>query len=34
MIVTILSILKSGAAYVPIDPNYPIERQQYILNDM
>ena len=31
-IVSILGILKSGAAYVPIDPSYPPERIQYILN--
>jgi amino acid adenylation domain-containing protein/non-ribosomal peptide synthase protein (TIGR01720 family) len=33
MIIAILGILKSGAAYVPIDPNYPIERINYILQD-
>lgn len=31
MIVGILSILKSGAAYLPIDPEYPNERIDYIL---
>ncbi|MEK3889665.1 amino acid adenylation domain-containing protein [Bacillus sp. FSL K6-3431] len=29
----ILGILKSGAAYLPIDPNYPNERIKYILNN-
>ena len=30
---TLLGILKSGAAYVPIDPEYPPERVAYILQD-
>lgn len=30
LIVSILAILKAGAAYVPIDPNYPEERIQLI----
>ncbi|NML37862.1 amino acid adenylation domain-containing protein [Chitinophaga sp. G-6-1-13] len=29
-IITILGILKSGAAYLPIDPEYPAERINYI----
>jgi amino acid adenylation domain-containing protein len=33
MIVSILGILKSGGAYVPIDPDYPQERIDYILQD-
>lgn len=33
MIIAILGILKAGAAYVPIDTNYPIGRIKYILED-
>jgi non-ribosomal peptide synthetase component F len=33
MIVAILGILKAGAAYVPIDPDYPQERIDYIVQD-
>jgi amino acid adenylation domain-containing protein len=33
MILAILGIIKSGGAYVPIDPEYPAERIQYILSD-
>ncbi len=33
MIVGLLGILKSGGAYVPIDPNYPKERVDFIIND-
>lgn len=33
MVVGILAILKSGGAYVPIDPNLPEERIKYILKD-
>ncbi len=33
MIVSILSVLKIGATYIPISPQYPKDRIQYILND-
>ena len=33
MIVSILAVLKSGAAYVPIDPYYPDERINLIIED-
>ena len=33
MMVGLLGILKAGAAYVPMDPGYPKERLQYILED-
>src|SRR5205085_131710 len=33
MIIAMLGILKAGAAYVPIDPEYPQERISYMLED-
>lgn len=33
MVVTLLGILKSGAAYLPLDPNYPANRISYILEN-
>lgn len=33
MVIGILGILKAGAAYVPLDPNYPAERLAFVLED-
>ncbi|MEU1618655.1 non-ribosomal peptide synthase/polyketide synthase [Streptomyces sp. NPDC005722] len=33
LVVTLLAVLKSAAAYVPIDPEYPAERVAYVLGD-
>lgn len=33
MIIGMMGILKAGAAYLPIDPNYPTERIEYMLQD-
>ncbi|GCE60718.1 non-ribosomal peptide synthetase [Microcystis aeruginosa] len=33
MIISLLAILKTGSAYVPIDPNYPRDRIHFILED-
>src|SRR5947209_6956173 len=33
MVVGLLAVLKSGAAYVPLDPTYPAARLRFILED-
>jgi len=33
MIVAVLATLKAGACYVPIDPNYPRDRVDFMIND-
>ncbi len=34
MVVALLGVLKAGGAYVPMDPRYPKERLQWMLDDM
>ena len=33
MLIALLGILKAGAAYVPIDPLYPLERMEYMMSN-
>lgn len=33
MVVAIIGILKAGGAYIPLDPNYPQDRLEFILKD-
>jgi len=33
MVVAVVGVLKAGAAYVPIDPDYPAERRAWMLDD-
>src|SRR3954469_10596692 len=32
-VVAMLGILKAGAAYLPLDPTYPQDRRQYMIDD-
>lgn len=34
MVIGLLGILKAGAAYIPLSPNYPFERLSFILEDV
>ncbi|MGW2046484.1 amino acid adenylation domain-containing protein, partial [Streptomyces sp. NPDC001858] len=33
LVVALLAVLKSGAGYVPVDPEYPVDRIAYMLED-
>lgn len=33
MLIAILGVLKLGAAYIPVDPDYPVSRIMYIIDD-
>ncbi|MFI8191714.1 amino acid adenylation domain-containing protein [Streptomyces sp. NPDC085946] len=33
LVVTLLAVLKAGAAYLPLDPDYPAQRLAYMLGD-
>src|SRR5207237_328836 len=33
LLVALLGVLKTGAAYVPVDPTYPADRQAFMLTD-
>lgn len=32
-VIILLAVLKTGASYIPIDPDYPIDRIQYMITD-
>ena len=33
MVIALLAVLKAGAAYVPLDPGYPLERLKFLIED-
>jgi amino acid adenylation domain-containing protein len=33
MVIALLAVLKSGAAYMPLDPSYPVQRLSYMIED-
>ena len=33
MVIALLAILKAGGAWVPLDPNYPVSRIQFMVDD-
>jgi amino acid adenylation domain-containing protein len=33
MVITLLAIMKAGSVYIPLDPQFPIERINYMLDD-
>ncbi len=33
MLVSLLAVMRAGAAYLPLDPEYPLERTQFMLED-
>src|SRR5207247_7854353 len=33
IVVAVLAVLKAGAAYLPLDPSYPLDRRRFMLTD-